>query len=257
MHFDGLREALAIGDGDVVAFVGAGGKTTAMFLAARELRAAGAAVVVTTTTRILVPPPDPDLEVVTLADGPGALAAVRAALAHGHVPVVARAVTPDGKLAGVTTQRVAELAALPEVTHVLVEADGAARKPFKAPRPDEPVIPAAATLVVVVVGIDALGQPLTDRVAHRPEEVTARTSLAPGELLTASAIARVLLGAGGSTRGSPRGARIVALVNKADTPQRVGAAHELATELRLCGAERVVIAALEAASPIVHVWPSR
>ncbi len=253
----GLREALTIGEREVVAFVGAGGKTTAMFLAASELRAAGAAVVVTTTTRILIPPRDPALEVIVAAGGPDVLAAVRGALARGHVPVVAGAFVPDRKLGGITAERVADLAALSEVTHVLVEADGAARRPFKAPREGEPVIPAAATLVVAVVGVEALGEPLSDRVAHRPEEVTARTGLALGERLTASAIARVMLGSRGSTRGAPRGARIVALVNKADTPRRVAAAHDLATELRRSGAERVVIAALEAERPIVEIWSSR
>lgn len=240
-----------------MAFVGAGGKTTAMFLAARELRAAGAGVVVTTTTKILVPAPEPDLEVIAMNDEPGALAAVRTALRHGRLPVLARAFLPDGKLGGIAAERVTDVAGLPEVTHVLVEADGAARRPFKAPRQGEPVIPAAATLVVAVVGVDALGEPLSDRIAHRPEEVTARTGLAPGQRITASAIAAVMLGAEGGTRGAPRGARIAVLVNKADTPERVAAAHDLATELRRCGAERVVIAALEAERPIVEIWPSR
>jgi len=240
-----------------VAFVGAGGKTTAMFLAASELRAAGAAVVVTTTTRILIPPPDPYLEVIVWEDGRDAPSDVRTALECGRVPVVAQALLPEGKLGGIAADRVAELARIPEVTHVLVEADGAARRPFKAPREGEPVIPASATLVVAVVGIDALGEPLSDLVAHRPEEVTALTGLAKGERLTATAIARVMLGSGGNTRGSPRGARIVALVNKADTPRRVSAAHDLATELRRCGAERVVIATLEAERPIVETWSSR
>ncbi|MBI2017160.1 MAG: putative selenium-dependent hydroxylase accessory protein YqeC [Chloroflexi bacterium] len=257
MRDGGLREALTIGEREVVAFVGAGGKTTAMFRVARELRAAGAAVVVTTTTKILVPPPSTDLEVITEADDHDALSAVRTALASGHVPVVAHAVIPGDKLGGIGADRVAELAAIHEVTHVLVEADGAARRSFKAPRADEPVIPASATIVVPVVGIDALGEPLSERVAHRPEEVAALTGLAPGDRLTASAIARVMLGAGGNTRGAPHGARIVPLVNKVDTPERVAAAHDLAAELRRCGAERVVIAALEAERPIVEIWSSR
>ncbi len=254
---DGLREALAIGDREVVAFVGAGGKTTAMYGVARELRAAGCRVVVTTTTKILVPPPSAELEVITEDGHPDPLSAAAATLASGRLPVVGRAVTAEGKLVGISPERVADLAALSGVTHVLVEADGAAGRPFKAPRADEPVIPASATLVVVLVGIDALGEPLSAEIAHRPERVTALTGTRAGERLTASAIARVMLGPGGNTRGAPSGARIVALVNKADTPQRVASAHDLAAELRRCGAERVVIAALEADRPIVEVWSRR
>jgi probable selenium-dependent hydroxylase accessory protein YqeC len=253
----GLREALGSGDREVVAFVGAGGKTTAMFGLAHELHAAGARIVVTTTTRILVPPPSAVLEVITEDHHPDPLSAAAATLAAGRLPVVGRAVTAEGKLVGIPPERVADLAALSGVTHVLVEADGAAGRPFKAPRADEPVIPASTTLVVAVVGIDALGEPLTAEVAHRPEQVTALTGTRAGDPLSTTAIARVLLGPDGNTRGAPPGARIVAMVNKADTPQRVAAAHDLAAELRRCGAERVVIAALEADRPIVEVWSRR
>ena len=44
----------------VVAFVGAGGKTTAMLLLARELAAEGRRVLVTTTTHLLDPGREPD-----------------------------------------------------------------------------------------------------------------------------------------------------------------------------------------------------
>jgi len=121
-----LREALALGDREVVAFVGAGGKTTALFRLARELHAGGALVVVTTTTKILVPPASPDLEVVVEPQPARLLAAVATALALGRIPVVARATTAKGKLEGVPPEWVADLAALPGVAHVLVEADGAA-----------------------------------------------------------------------------------------------------------------------------------
>ena len=43
-------------------------------------------------------------------------------------------------------------------------------RPVKAPAAHEPVIPLEATLVVPVVGLDALEGPI-DEVAHRPELV--------------------------------------------------------------------------------------
>ncbi len=247
-----LREALTIGDREIVAFVGAGGKTSAMFRLARELRAVGAIVVVTTTTKILVPPASPDLRVVIEARDGDLATAVAAVLRRGHLPVAARATTPDGKLEGIAPERVADLAGLTGVTHVLVEADGAARKPFKAPREGEPVIPASATVVVPIVGIDALGRPVAE-VSHRPERVMALTGLGRGDRLDARAIARVLLGPGGNTTGTPPGARIVPLVNKVDDERWLEMARELATELRRSGADRVVIAALAGARAVIEV----
>ena len=47
-----LREALRVQRGDVVSFVGAGGKTAALFRLAAELRAEGWRVLATTTTRL-------------------------------------------------------------------------------------------------------------------------------------------------------------------------------------------------------------
>jgi molybdenum cofactor cytidylyltransferase len=247
-----LRDALTIGRREVVTFVGAGGKTTAMFRLARELRASGAAVVVTTTTRILIPPSSPDLVVVIESERSALLAGVTDALAHDRIPVVARERTGDGKLAGVPPEWVADLAELPTVRYALVEADGAARKPFKAPREGEPVIPRVATVVVAIVGIDALGEPLSE-VAHRPEQVMALTGLGADDRLDARSIARVLLDPAGTAKGAPPGARIVYLLNKADDPRRVTQARELAAELRRAGAPRVVIAALEAADAVIEV----
>jgi probable selenium-dependent hydroxylase accessory protein YqeC len=247
-----LHEALGLRDHDVVAFVGAGGKTTAMFRLARELRADRTTVVVTTTTKILIPPPSPDLRVVIERERSALIASVARLIAHEPIPVVARETTADGKLIGIPPEWVTDLAELPGLRHVLVEADGAARKPFKAPRDGEPMIPSAATVVVAVVGVDALGEPLS-AVAHRPEQVMALTGLAADDRLDARAIARVLLDPRGIAKGAPRGARIVSLLNKADDPHRVEQARELAAELRRGGARRVVIAALEAREAVIGV----
>jgi molybdenum cofactor cytidylyltransferase len=247
-----LRDALGMGQREVVAFVGAGGKTTAMFRLARELHAAGESVVVTTTTRIFVPEPDPEREVIVEADRQRLLAATAAALQRRVIPVAAASLTADGKLRGLSPEWVGELATLPAVRHVLVEADGAARMPITAPRDGEPVIPPAATLVVAVVGADALGRRVAE-VAHRPERVMALTGRAGADALDAQAIARVLLGEDGNTRGAPRDARVVALVNKADDAVGIASARAIAAALAARGASRVVIASLESRDAIVDV----
>lgn len=238
-----LSVALGIRGGDVVALTGGGGKTTALFRLARELRGT-VPPVVTTTTRIFIPAPAADLALVVEAEREPLLAATRAALATGRIPVVGRGTTADGKLAGIPPDWCADLAQLDGAGCLLVEADGSARLPITAPREGEPVIPASATVVVTVVGVDALEGPLS-AVAHRPERVAALTGLAADARLDAAAVACVVAGPDGNARGAPPGARVVALVNKADDDERLRAARDIARALRARRPGRVVIAALE------------
>ncbi len=248
----GLTAALSLRERDVVAFVGAGGKTTAMFRLARELRASGACVVVTTTTRIFAPAAAEGRRVVLGGTWREMRAGVAAAQARRELPVVARAVSEDGKLVGVRRAQVARLAALPGVDHVLVEADGARGKPFKAPRRHEPVIPVSATLVVAVVGIDAVGRRLR-AAAHDVAPVTAIAPSGADDPVDPRTIARVMLDPAGGAKGVPSGARLVFLINKADSAVRVDRARALSRELRRLGARRVVIAALRRREAIVGV----
>lgn len=239
----GLPEALSIGPGDIVALVGAGGKTTAMFSCAAELRRAGGAAVITTTTRIFVPDASSELGPVVERDRDRAMARTRAELAGGRIPVVGTAITNDAKLTGVPPSWVADLAGLPGVHCVLVESDGSARLPITAPREDEPVIPPSATVVVVVVGVDALGGRI-EHVAHRPELLGELAELPRTATLDARAIARVMLDPRGNTQGAPGHARVVALINKADDERTIADARAIARALREIRAVRVVIASL-------------
>lgn len=241
-----------MGEGAVVTLVGAGGKTTAMFRLAAELRAAGGGVVVTTTTRILVPPRYTTRELVVDLSEPRLVRGVERVVSHGRIAVVGASVGRDGKLSGIPCRTVAALADLDAVTHVLVEADGAAGRPFKAPRRGEPVVPACTTVLVVVVGADAIGARL-DAVAHHVEPILALTGARAGDRVDTELVARVLTHRRGGTKGAPPRARVVHLVNKADTPQRARIARDLALRLRSAGATRVVVAACRRASPIVAV----
>ena len=57
------------------------------------------------------------------------------------------------------------IAGLRLADYIINEADGAARKPIKAPNATEPVIPTSTTLIVAVVGVDALNSPLSQEIA--------------------------------------------------------------------------------------------
>ena len=238
-----LTEALGVKPGDVVAFIGAGGKTTAMYRVAAELAARGLKVIVTTTTKIF--PPDHAAVVLVLAGGDAGGQATRAgeALRRADVVAVAARTLPDGKLQGIEPEAVASLRAVPGVAAVLVEADGSARKPFKAPAAHEPVIPRETTLLVAVVGADALGRSLAGDVAHRPELVAQQGGIRMGDPITPEAAARIILGPA-NLSGRPPAARLAALITRARTSAECEAARRLARLLREGGAAPVVIAEL-------------
>ncbi len=224
-------EALFAGNvPQMTALVGAGGKSTLMYALAERLVALGRRVVCTTTTKIF-PPEDGVplllLETETPAESlsgaslsarfPERLVAVREALRDGWCVVADRLLPEVGKLAGLTPQVLAALAqALPEVVF-LVEADGAARKPLKAPAPHEPVWPEAPDCCVAVIGLDSVGCPLDDAHVHRAVLACAVAGQEPGTPVTPLTLARLVNASEGLFRGYPACRRLV-FVNKADLP---------------------------------------
>jgi probable selenium-dependent hydroxylase accessory protein YqeC len=229
----------------VVSFIGAGGKTAAMYRVAADLAAQGLKTIVTTTTRIF-PPDGASIPLVLGATG-GGDGAARIAEVLGRAPTVAVAARTlaEGKLEGIPPEEVPVLRGVAGVAVVLVEADGAARKPFKAPAGHEPVIPAATTLVVAVVGADALGRPLAEDLVHRAALAAEQAGIRLGDLITPEAVARVLLGPA-NLRGKPAGARLAGLITKARTPALHDAAERLARLLGDGGVSPVVLAELVA-----------
>lgn len=248
-----LAQALELKDGEVVALTGAGGKTTIMFTLARELVSRGKKVIITTTTKIMTPKPSesPSLIVVDSLDKVLKLAGEE--LQKHPMVTAGTKILDDGKLAGIPPEWVEEIKKIDGVSNVLVEADGAAGKPFKAPRDYEPVIPQDSNLVISVVGIDALGKELSEKNAHRPDRIAALTSLKPGDIITAEAIALVMLHPQGNIKGSPKGARIIPFINKVDDNETLLRARELAKLLIKRGARQVVLAHAAFKPEIVEV----
>ncbi len=249
-----LAEALSVAPGDVVALVGGGGKTTLMYRLAEELAAAGRRVLVTTTTKIYPPLPDQVDWAIADEDDDRRLAHVAGMLRRHAIVAALSGPGPEGKMNGVSPAWVERAATEAGADCILVEADGAARRPIKAPAPHEPVIPTCATVVVAVIGLDALGTPLDVDHVHRPDRIAALTGLVPGEPLTAEAIALMATHTEGLAKSVPPGARLEYLVNKVDDPQDVARGRVLALALCRAGAPRVVLARAEHAAPVQEVF---
>ncbi len=194
-----LHGRLGLGPHELVALVGAGGKSTILATLARELSVLR--VIVTTTTKMA---PDQVTQPTCWSDDP---AVVDAALHPGSPLFVASVLTPD-KVIGLSASAADRLFMETRADHVLVEADGARRMAFKAPAAHEPVIPSASTTVIVVASIAALGHPIAE-VAHRPMLVAQLIGTHPDQLLTVEGAATVLLHPEGGMKGLPMGARVV------------------------------------------------
>jgi molybdenum cofactor cytidylyltransferase len=127
-------------------------------------------------------------------------------------------------------------------TPLLVEADGARQKPLKAPAAHEPPIPEFVRTVVVVTGLSGLGEPVVETVFR--EEEFERISDSAHQRVTAEMVVKALSHIEGGLKNIPEGARRVALLNQADTPELQAVAQKMSKEL-LKKFDSVVVASLK------------
>lgn len=213
--------------GGSVAFVGGGGKTTAMLALGRELAAGGLRVLLTTTTHLAEPGP-------AFFD---VLAEPALAEPEGGPPLPTPGDRPllllsgparePGKVVGIHPRRIPALRESWDA--VLVEADGSRRLPVKAPADHEPRLPEGPCLVVGLIGLSCLGRPLSPETAHRPERFQAVTGCLPGQPIDATHLAALARHPEGIFKGA--GPDRVLILNQADRctqPPGTGWARALA-----------------------------
>jgi molybdenum cofactor cytidylyltransferase len=234
-----LARALRLGPTPCIAFVGAGGKTSAIAQLAHQLPPP---VIVTSTTHMGTWQTSPaDLHLI--AQTPKDLAILEKDF-RGVALVTAEA--EGDRLRGVSAgvldwlHRFCEKQGIP----LLIEADGSRQRPLKAPAVHEPPIPEFIKSAVVVAGLSGLGQPLEDQHVHRPEIFAQRSGLEPGQAITTEALARLLTDPQAGLKNIPPNARRLALLNQADTAELQAQGKALAHEL-LKSFEAVTISSLQ------------
>jgi probable selenium-dependent hydroxylase accessory protein YqeC len=223
-----LVEALAIGVREHIALVGAGGKTTVLFALAEELKRKGKRVIASTTTKVWHREAMQSERVLLLHDDADWRNRRSEDLSGAGILFVGRTILDSGKVEGISPSLADEIYEDSRVHYLIVEADGSAGHPLKAPAEHEPVIPSSVTMVVGVMGLEAIGACLDKATAFRIEEVKKITRLEPGSILTPGGLAEVFLHPGGVFKGTPEAARRVVLLNKADLLKEEGKARELA-----------------------------
>lgn len=223
-----LKKALRVEANTRLAFVGAGGKTTSMFRLAYDF---ASGVLVTTSTHLsitqsrfadrrhvirrtadLIPLFEEDINGVVLLMGD---------------------IIDNGRISGLSPELLdqikhyADRLGLP----ILIEADGSRSFPIKAPAEHEPAIPAWANHVVVVAGLNGIGQPLDGEHIHRPELYSACTGLPLGEIVTSESLIRELMHPQGGLKNIPDTARKSLILNQADTLESQAMAAGMAARL--------------------------
>jgi molybdenum cofactor cytidylyltransferase len=237
-HNDISSKSKGFGGGcEGVAFVGAGGKTTAMFQLARELPPP---VIVTATTH---------------------LGAWQTSLSDEHIIFTEleglksfnpRGITlVTGEFEGDRTKGLESdaISWLHEASKrgqipLLIEADGSRQKPLKAPAEHEPPIPEFVELFLCVTGLTGLGRPLGEDIVHRSEIFARLSGLQPGETISTKALVQVLTDPEGGLKHIPATARRVVLLNQADTPELQSQARRMVQPL-LSAYNAVIIASLQ------------
>lgn len=137
---------------------------------------------------------------------------------------------------------------------LLVKADGARMRWIKAPDDSEPLIPAGATTVLPVISARSIGEPLSDRIAHRPSKVEAVTGAGIGEPLSTTHVARLLASPDGALR-NVGDAMVVPILNMVDSHVIRAVAERAARQaLDLTDRfDRVVLTSAERSDPLVQV----
>ena len=199
----------------LITIVGAGGKTTTMYSLASELAYRGKRVITTTTTQIFYPEPDETDTLIVTSETHTLLKTIDEAWQKYRRLTVAGAVLRTEKLAGLQPEQPYELLLKSGADVVIVEADGARHRMIKAPAEHEPVIPLQTNVALLMISAEAINQPLSDRIAHRPEQVATVTGINVGDVLSPAVIARLITSEQGALKHIPETASVYLLFTHA------------------------------------------
>ncbi|MCC6569612.1 MAG: putative selenium-dependent hydroxylase accessory protein YqeC, partial [Anaerolineales bacterium] len=234
-----LAQALRVDESKRIAFVGSGGKTTAMFQLAKQLKPP---VIVTATSRLgvwQIPLADKHLIVKSQSDIESLEKDVTGVtLITGDIK--------DDKTEPVSqeiAERLHEFCASHSIP-LLIEADGSRKKPLKGWAEHEPPTPDFVEHVVTVAGLSGLGKPLTEEHVHRPELFAEISGVKAGESIDSNSLVRALLHENSSLKNIPNSARRTVVLNQADTYE-LQANARATTQALLSKYQSVVISSLK------------
>lgn len=222
-----LIELLAARRG-IVCAVGAGGKKSVLYALAAEHPGR---VAVTGTVPFLPPPESLAAERIT--GDADAIVGRLAASGRQRTIVFGRPPEKKGRWGGLPPDLIAAWHGRFGFDVTLVKADGARMRWIKAPAEDEPLLPPGCDTVIPVLSARALGEPLSERIAHRVARVEQVTGCQAGQVFLPEHAARLLASDRGLLKESA-GSQVCPVINMVDDAEKLALARraaELALEM--------------------------
>ncbi|MDW7670028.1 MAG: selenium cofactor biosynthesis protein YqeC, partial [Bacillota bacterium] len=118
----------------------------------------------------------------------------------------------EGKLKGYKKVDINRLFKANKYDYILVEGDGAKKKPIKAPRKTEPIVPEKTSILIGVVGMDSLGTKKDTKNVLGLEEFIKITGGKEGFIIDENDIIKLIENKNGLFK--VRKARIILVLNK-------------------------------------------
>lgn len=252
-----LNSILELKKKGIISIIGAGGKTTLMFKLAKELESSplNLRVLTTTTTKIFMPAPSQSEKILVTQSIDTLLKKFTAELQnHHHLSAAGRIDERTKKLVGFSPEIIDQIQESDLFDWIIVEADGAARKPLKATAEHEPVVPETSKYLIIVAGLDAIGQPLDDTHVHRAKIFSKKTGLPLNSPVTEAAVADLLAIEIRKAQNQAPDSQCVALLNKADDEKTQETGNTIANLLKAekCF-HKIVVAALQSKHPVPEI----
>jgi len=255
-----LLKALRISPSESIAFVGAGGKTTALFRLAGEYLEPGQGldypdtVLISATTHL-------SIAQTRWANHHFVIHSTEDFLAlEGNLPAGSILFTgpPNkrGRVDGLNQEIINHIhnLSLKYRFPLLLEADGSCQRPLNVPVDHEPGVPDWVNTVVVAAGLSALNKPINSKWVHRPDRYSQKCNQTQGSIITPNTIASVLLNLSGGLKNSQSKSRLICLFNQADTQELQANSNHITGDL-LSIYHSVVIASLNPSQDGANLAP--
>ncbi len=239
---------------EVISLTGGGGKTSILFALAEELKLQRKKVLVTTTTAIYMPEESRYDYFFLREDGTAPLKE-DLRRGKGSVTMAGGRITEEGKLKGVDSEWIDALHKEKVFDIILVEADGAKKKPVKAPDLHEPVVPSCTTILVGVIGIDCYEKKIDAQWVHRPQLLARIAGKSEGEAIDAEVLVKLAASGEGIFKSCPEQADKVLFINKADNKELCALAVNIGRLVmqRGCGVKKVLIGSVLGQAPVKEI----
>ena len=236
-----ISEALNLNKRAFISLVGAGGKSTLFKRLAEELLLKNKRMILTTTTKMFARQLVPFIKKGRLIEGHDE-ETIRESIRkyffveskRGRLAVIGKKIIEDNgeeKVSGPPPDWLDKWWEDKLADYFLIEADGAAGRPVKAPASHEPVIPLSTTDLIGVIGIDCLGLSLQEENVFRSEIFSRLTGLNLREKVGIEALSLLICHPEGLFKGAPPGCRRHLFINKAEDSEGLEMAEELAFQV--------------------------